>query len=240
MFIYVVNQSACKLSLYSVLALSRGIFSSNNSKFSGAPWLDRKGELRGVFCGFIAWSGFVFLPFVLCPISYYIRPRYSDNLQSLHQWIEYFVYGLYDADNKILCRNIFMMYLMWNFILENSFTQNRERFHGSGAVIVGGTGGWQITSSGGVSGGRVGHDDVIKWKHFPRYWPFVRGIHRSPVNSPHKGQWRGALMFSLICAWTNSWVNNRDAGDLKRHRTHCDNDCDNSRFQCLCYCLIRL
>ena len=38
------------------------------------------------------------------------------------------------------------------------------------------------------------HDDVIKWKHFPRYWPFVRGIHRSPVNSPHKGQWRGALM----------------------------------------------
>ena len=44
------------------------------------------------------------------------------------------------------------------------------------------------------------HDDVIKWKHFPRYWPFVRGIHRSPVNSPHKGQWRGALMFSLICA----------------------------------------
>ena len=23
------------------------------------------------------------------------------------------------------------------------------------------------------------HDDVIKWKHFPRNWPFVRGIHRS-------------------------------------------------------------
>ena len=37
------------------------------------------------------------------------------------------------------------------------------------------------------------HDDVIKWKYFPRYWPFVRGIHRSPVNSPHEGQWRGAL-----------------------------------------------
>ena len=44
------------------------------------------------------------------------------------------------------------------------------------------------------------HDDVIKWKHFPRYWPFVRGIHRSPVKSPHKGQWCGALMFSLIYA----------------------------------------
>ena len=39
------------------------------------------------------------------------------------------------------------------------------------------------------------HDDVIKWKHFPCYWPFVWGIHRGPVNSPHKGQWRGALMF---------------------------------------------
>ena len=46
------------------------------------------------------------------------------------------------------------------------------------------------------------HDDVIKWKHFPRYWPFVRGFHRSPVNSPLKGQWRGALVFSLICAWS--------------------------------------
>ena len=66
------------------------------------------------------------------------------------------------------------------------------------------------------------HDDVIKWKHFLRYWPFVRGIHRSPVNSPHKGQWRGVLMFSLICAWINSWVNNREAGDLRRHRAHYD------------------
>ena len=69
---------------------------------------------------------------------------------------------------------------------------------------------------------RLSHDDVIKWKHFPRHWPFVRGIHRSPVNSPHKGQWRGALMFYLICAWTNSWANNREAGDLGRHRAHYD------------------
>ena len=63
-------------------------------------------------------------------------------------------------------------------------------------------------------------DDVIKWKHFPRYWPFVRGIHRSPVTSPHKGQWRGTLMFSLICAWINGWVNNREASDLRRHRSN--------------------
>ena len=62
--------------------------------------------------------------------------------------------------------------------------------------------------------------DVIKWKHFPRYWPFAQGIHRSPVNSPHKCQWRGALIFSLICTWTNGWVNNRDPGDLRRHLAH--------------------
>ena len=42
------------------------------------------------------------------------------------------------------------------------------------------------------------HYDVINWKRFPRYWPFVWGIHRSPVTSPNKGQWRGALIFSLI------------------------------------------
>ena len=64
------------------------------------------------------------------------------------------------------------------------------------------------------------HDDVIEWKHFPRYWPFVRGIHRSPVNSPHKGQWRGALTFSLVCAWINAWVNSRALGDFRCHRTH--------------------
>ena len=59
------------------------------------------------------------------------------------------------------------------------------------------------------------HDDVIKWKHFPRYWPFVRGIPRSPVNSPYKGQWRGSLMFSLICVCINGSVNNREAGELE-------------------------
>ena len=69
---------------------------------------------------------------------------------------------------------------------------------------------------------KVVHDDAVKWKHFPRYWTFVQGIHRSPVNSPHKSQWRGALMFSLICAWINGWVNNREAGDLRRHCADCD------------------
>ena len=54
------------------------------------------------------------------------------------------------------------------------------------------------------------HDDILKWKSYPCYWPLVRGIHRSPMNSPHKGEWHGALIFSLI--WTNGWANNRDAG----------------------------
>ena len=62
------------------------------------------------------------------------------------------------------------------------------------------------------------HDDVIKWKLVTG--PLVWGIHWWPVNSPHKGQWRRALLFSLICTWINGWVNNREAGDLRRHRAH--------------------
>ena len=60
--------------------------------------------------------------------------------------------------------------------------------------------------------------DGVKWKHFPRYWPFVRGVDRSPVNSLNKNKCRGALVFSLIYSWTNSWLNKqKDAGDLRRH-----------------------
>ena len=79
---------------------------------------------------------------------------------------------------------------------------------------------WSATIS--VADITISHDDVIKRKHFPRYWPFSRGIHRLPVNSPHKGQWRGALMFSLICAWINRWEHHRETGDLRRHRAHYD------------------
>ena len=70
--------------------------------------------------------------------------------------------------------------------------------------------------------GQPYHGDVIKWKRCPRYWSFVRGIHRSPVNSPHKGQWRGSLIFSLICGWINAWINNRDDGDSRPNRGHYD------------------
>ena len=60
------------------------------------------------------------------------------------------------------------------------------------------------------------------WRHqmetFSALLAIVRGIPRFPANSPHKGQWRGALMFSLI----NDWVTNRGTGDLRRHRAHYD------------------
>ena len=64
------------------------------------------------------------------------------------------------------------------------------------------------------------------WRHqmetFSALLTFCAG--NSPVTGefPHKGQWRGALMFSLICAWSKSWANNGDASDLRRHRAHCD------------------
>ena len=69
---------------------------------------------------------------------------------------------------------------------------------------------------------RKSHDDVIKWKYFPHYWLSVRGIQRSLVKSPHKGQWSRTLMFSSICSWTNGWDNSRDACDFRRHRAHHD------------------
>ena len=64
------------------------------------------------------------------------------------------------------------------------------------------------------------HDDVIGWKHFPRYWPFVRGIHRSPVNSPQKIS--DAELWCFLWSVKNGWINNREADDLRRHRAHYD------------------
>ena len=69
---------------------------------------------------------------------------------------------------------------------------------------------------------QTSHDDFIKWKHFPRYWPFVRGIYRSLVNSPHKGQWLRAFMFLWSVPWINDSVNNHEASDLRRYRAHYD------------------
>ena len=64
------------------------------------------------------------------------------------------------------------------------------------------------------------------WRHqmeiFSALLAICAGNSPAPVKSPHKGQWRGTLMFSLICVWINGWVNNREAGDLRRHRAHYD------------------
>ena len=79
-------------------------------------------------------------------------------------------------------------------------------------------------------------------------WLYVRGIHRSPVNSPHKrlvvrtfdisfgtglDKLSHALKFSLICAWINDWGNNRMAGDLRRHRAqrHCNDSRHRHRIE---------
>ena len=62
------------------------------------------------------------------------------------------------------------------------------------------------------------------WRHqmeaFSALLALCAGNSPATVNSPHKGQWRGALMFSLACVWINGWTNNREAGDLRHHRAH--------------------
>ena len=67
---------------------------------------------------------------------------------------------------------------------------------------------------------------IAWWRHqmetFSALLTICVGNSPVPMNSPHKGQWRGALMFSLICVWINGWVNNREACDLRRHRGHYD------------------
>ena len=57
------------------------------------------------------------------------------------------------------------------------------------------------------------------WRHQMETFSALLAIcaGKNPVNSPHKGQWRGVLMFSLICIWINGWVNNGEAGDLRRY-----------------------
>ena len=64
------------------------------------------------------------------------------------------------------------------------------------------------------------------WCHqmgtFSALLTLCQGNPLSPMDSPNKGQWRGALRFSLNCAWPNGWANTRDVGDLRRHMAHFD------------------
>ena len=69
-----------------------------------------------------------------------------------------------------ICRGVYFLYAETESPPKNNFpTAIEENFRQNNIF---------------VSVGKMLHDDVMKWKHFPRYWPFVRGIHRSPVNSP--------------------------------------------------------
>ena len=79
--------------------------------------------------------------------------------------------------------------------------------------------------------GRFLQISALDWSRSKRWWrhqmetfsallAICAGNSPFPVNSPHKGQWRGALMFSKICVWINGWVNNREAGDLRRYRAN--------------------
>ena len=69
---------------------------------------------------------------------------------------------------------------------------------------------------------------MFSWRNWTNAWwrhqmeAFSALLAICAGNSPHKGQWRGALMFSLICVWKNGWVNNREAGDFRRYRVHYD------------------
>ena len=90
----------------------------------------------------------------------------------------------------------------------------RRMIFASGGTII-----WLVNQSRSVF--TVIVDEVIKWKHFPRNCPLWEEStgHEWVV---HKGLWHGALVFSFNCAWTNGWVSNRDAGDLRRHRGNYD------------------
>ena len=77
---------------------------------------------------------------------------------------------------------------------------------------------WYMTAS---WHGEISHS---WWRHqmetFSALLAICAGNSSVPVNSLHKGQWRGALMFSLICVWINGWVNNHEAGDLRRYHVY--------------------
>ena len=106
----------------------------------------------------------------------------------------------------------------YHLVYKASWLLDEKRNHSQG---VSGSGDWPLWTPRWTFAvhPRYLHDDVIKLKHFPRNWPFVRGIHRSPVNPPpphtHTKQSSVTPSFDdfFICAWTNGWVNDREAGD---------------------------
>ena len=73
----------------------------------------------------------------------------------------------------------------------------------------------------------------IWWRHemetFSALRALVRGLHRSPVKYPHKGQWRGGSMLFWSAHWVNGWINNREVGDLRRHCVHYEDESSASK-----------
>ena len=104
----------------------------------------------------------------------FVTPLGNTVLRSSHNWTN--IQHLVCVEGAQLCRIVSILLFIWNYcrVLGSLFIVNSKM---------------------------DAHDVVIKWKHFPRHWPFVREVYRSPVNSPHKGQWCGVLMFSFICSW---------------------------------------
>ena len=73
---------------------------------------------------------------------------------------------------------------------------------------------------------RVTCDCFPRWRHqmetFSALLTFCAEHSPGTGEYPHKGQWRGALMFFSICIWIIGWVNAGEADDLRRHRAHYD------------------
>ena len=136
----------------------------------------------------------VYLSFMLYMVNKFEEP-YWWNLSGswCHQGISIHGINLFHTEYSIFITQLVVYYIVCNIIFHN------------------------ITAS--INRSLSLPMNVIKWKHFLHYWPFVWGIHRSPVNSLHKGQWCRAF-FLLIYAWINGWVNNHEAGDLRCYCAH--------------------
>ena len=70
--------------------------------------------------------------------------------------------------------------------------------------------------------GNEAHDDVIKWKYFLHYWPFVRGFTGHRWIPRTKTRDAELWCFFRSVPWIDGWVNSHEAGDLRRHRAHYD------------------
>ena len=71
------------------------------------------------------------------------------------------------------------------------------------------------------------------WRHQMETFSALLALCAGPGEFPHKGQWRGTLMFSFICAWVKDWVNNCEPGDLRCHHGHYDVNVMNLPYSCL-------